>query len=151
MTEDINIIQLDDADKKRIAVCCLPGLEGFLGDIVSHLEENYSVRTCYSQHLKEHEKVISWCDLVWIEWANQLAVELSQKLPILAEKKVILRIHSYEVLNGFLQHIVWDKISDVIFVASHVKDVAVKQLPGLLNPDMNPPDMFVIPNGVEVK
>jgi hypothetical protein len=94
--------------------------------------------------------LIAWADCVFIEWANELAVELTQKSKVLAEKQVILRIHSYEVLSGFLQHIVWDKISAIVFVCNHMRDLALKQLPGLAKPELNPPEIFVIPNGVPV-
>ena len=148
--ENINIVNLDDFRKKHIAVLCLPGLESFLPAIVEHLSKKHFVRICYSKSLQEMEELIAWADLIWVEWANELAIELTQKSKVLAEKQVILRIHSYEVLSGFLQHIVWSKISAIIFVAEHIKNLALKQLPGLANPELDPPEILVIPNGVPV-
>jgi len=147
---DINVVQLDDFKKAHIAVLCLPGLESFLGNIVEHLSKKHFVRTCYSKSLAEMEEVINWSDLVLIEWANELAIELTQKVKALEDKKVILRIHSYEVLSNFLPAIDFRKIDVVIFVAEHIKSIAVRQLPGLLNPALNPPEIVVIPNGVNV-
>ena len=148
--ENINIVNLDDYQKKHIAVLCLPGLESFLPAIIEHLSKKHFVRICYSKSLQEMEELIAWSDLVLIEWCNELAIELTQHSKMLAEKQVILRIHSYEVLSGFLQHIVWDKISAIVFVCNHMRDLALKQLPGLANSELNPPEIFVIPNGVPV-
>uniref|UniRef100_A0A6H2A2Z2 Uncharacterized protein n=1 Tax=viral metagenome TaxID=1070528 RepID=A0A6H2A2Z2_9ZZZZ len=141
---DINIVQLDDFRKKHIAVLCLPGLEGFLKDIVAHLSKDYLVKTCYSGAIAELEDAINWADLVWLEWGNQLATELTQKVPSLAEKKVLLRIHSYEVLSGFLPQINWNAINDVIFVAQHIKAIAIKQVPNLAELV----DIHIVANGI---
>lgn len=141
---DINIVQLDDFRKKHIAILCLPGLEGFLKDIVAHLSKDYLVKTCYSGAIAELEDAINWADLVWLEWGNQLATELTQKVPSLAEKKVLLRIHSYEVLSGFLPQINWNAINDVIFVAQHIKAIAIKQVPNLAELV----DIHIVANGI---
>ena len=145
---DIKIVEMDDFRKKHIAVLCLPGLEGFLGDIVEHLRKEYIVTTCYSKDMAELERAIKDADLCFFEWCNELFVEASQKLPILAEKKVIVRLHSYEALSGFVPHARWSVCDVLIFVAKHIQDLVVQQLPGLLNKDLNPPEMVIIPNGV---
>ena len=144
MENEINIVEASDFGKKRIGFLCLPGLETFIKPIAEHFSINYNVRTCYSNSLPELESVIVWSDLIFLEWGNQLAIELSQKIPVLADKKVILRIHSYEVLSDFLKHIKWDVINSTIFVAKHIKDIAVGQIPKL--PEFT--DIHVVPNGV---
>lgn len=148
--ENINIVQLDDFQKKHIAVLCLPGLESFLPAIVEHLSKKHFVRTCYSKSIQEMEELIAWADCVFIEWANELAVELTQKSKVLEEKRVIIRLHSYEALSGYVQHIKWSVVDSLVFVASHIKNLALKQLPGLAKPELNPPEIFVIPNGVPI-
>ena len=144
---DIKIVQMEDQRKKHIAVLCLPELEGFLGDIVEHLKKEYIVTTCYSKDMAELERAIAGADVIFLDWLNELAVELT-KSNLLDGKKVIVRGHSYEMLSGFLPHINFSKISVLIFVAEHMKAIAIQQLPGLLNPAMNPPAIFVVPNGV---
>lgn len=148
--ENINIVNLDDYQKKHIAVLCLPGLESFLPAIVEHLSKKHFVRTCYSKSLQEMEELIAWSDCVFIEWCNELAIELTQKSKMLEERRVIIRLHSYEALSGYVQHIKWSVVDSLIFVASHIKDLVLKQMLGLENPELNPPEIFVIPNGVPV-
>ncbi len=141
---DIAIVEMDDFTKQRVGVLCLPGLESFLGDIVTELAKTYSVKTCYSNSMPEIEKVVNWADIVWIEWANGLAVELSQKMPILAEKQVLIRCHSYEVLSGFLPQINFSNVDSLVFVADHIKSIAIKQIPNL--PELA--EIHTVPNGV---
>ena len=147
---DIKIVQMEDHRKKHIAVLCLPGLEGFLGDIVEHLRKEYIVTTCYSKDMAELERAIKDADLCWFEWCNELCIEATQKIAILAEKKVIVRLHSYEALSGYVPHVRWSCVDVLLFVAEHIKNIVVQQVPGLLNPSMNPPAMYTVPNGVKI-
>ena len=143
---EIQIVQLDDFRKKRIGVVWLPGLEGFLSDVVKRFEEKYAVRTCYSRSIAEIESVVNWADLVFLEWMNELAIEVSNRLPILAERKVIIRCHSYEVLSNFGPQIKWSVINTIIFVADHIKNILLQQIPKL--PEVV--DIHVVHNGVVV-
>ena len=147
---DIQIVELADFRKKHITVLCLPGLESFLGDIVKQLQKTYLVTTCYSKSLTEIEAAVANADLVLIEWANELCIEVTQRIKALEEKKVIVRLHSYEALSGYVQHVNWAVVDAIIFVAKHIQDIVLQQMPGFQNPELNPPKMYVVPNGVEV-
>ncbi len=130
----------------RIAVLCLPGLESFLGDIVAFLAHHYDVRTCYSKDGNQLTAAVEWADLVWLEWANELAATLSHRGGLLDGKQVICRVHSYEVLDGHLPRIDWSKITKAVFVAPHVLDTARRIYPKL----MDETEVVVIPNGVNL-
>ena len=119
-----NVVKIENEIK--IAVVCMPGLESFLPDIVHSLEEKYSVQTCYSKDMNEIATVVEWCDIVWIEWANELAIHITSELPV-EDKQVIIRLHSYEALSGYCQQINWEKVHTVIFVAQHIYDILKKQ------------------------
>mgnify|MGYP003979788783 CR=1 FL=1 len=137
-----NVIQIENEIK--LAIICLPGLETFLPDIVHSLEEKYSAQTCYSKDRNEIATVIEWCDIVWIEWANELAVIVTNELSI-ENKQVIIRLHSYEALSGYCTQINWEKVHTVIFVAQHIYDVLKKQK--IVFPDSV--RTRIIPNGVD--
>ena len=132
--------------KARIAVLCLPGLESFLGDIVRFLKTRYEVRTCYSQDWAELESAVRWADLVWLEWANDLAATLTHREGLLDGKRVVCRVHSYEVLDGCLPRVNWSKIMKTIFVSPHVLDIARRIYPKI----MDVTSSVVIPNGVDL-
>jgi len=133
--------------ERKIAVLCLPGLQSFLGDIVDFFNEKYRVRTCYSNNNKEIEDTIHWADVVWIEWANELAIALTNHPTVLNGKHLVCRLHSYEALAGFVQKVKWEKIDDLIFVAKHIKDIVLQQVPNLSSIVNN---IHIIPNGVNL-
>ena len=118
--------------KARIAVLCLPGLQSFLGDIVNFLKTRYEVRTIYSRDSHKLSEAVEWADIVWLEWANELAVSISRNLPAIKSKKVICRVHRYEVFRPFFKEILWQYINEVIFVARFMRDLAIKIVPDLL-------------------
>jgi glycosyltransferase involved in cell wall biosynthesis len=130
----------------RIAVLCLPGLETFLGDIVQFLQSRYEVQTCYSGDGEALKSAVRWADIVWLEWGNQLAETLTHREGLLDGKSVICRVHSYEVLDGYLPRVNWSKITKTIFVAPHVLDIARRIYPRIM--DMI--SAVVIPNGVDL-
>jgi len=141
---DINIVPINEVSQKRIGVVCLPGLESFLPAIVDHLKKDYVVRTCYSRSVQDIESIVAWADLVWIEWCNELAIEMTNKLVVLAGKKVVIRLHSYEALSNYVPAVNWKVVDSVIFVADHIKDIVLKQFPKLAALV----EMHVVNNGV---
>lgn len=107
----------------NIAILCLPGLDNFIRDIADILGEVYNVRLVVSANGNEIVQAYEWADIVWLERANELAVEVTNKLEKKG-KKIICRLHSYEALtNAFLYKIVWDKVDTIVMVAEHMKDV----------------------------
>lgn len=134
----------------KIAVLCLPGLESFIGDIVAFLKTKYEVRTCFSSDNSEIAKAIRWADVLWLEWCNELTIYVTtHESTALQGKRVICRLHSYEALSGYVSHVDWRQIDDLIFVARHVRDVVLQQLAGV---GVHVPNfgIHVIPNGIDV-
>ncbi len=134
--------------KPKLAVLCPPGMESFLGDVTRFLRTNYDLRPCFDGNSGTINQAISWADVIWVEWAGELAVALSNGLPLTADKRVICRLHSYEAFAGYAGQIKWERIDDLIFVADHIRDHMLHQVPDL-------PDrvrrIHVIPNGVDLK
>jgi len=143
----LNEIEMAQKPKRKIAVLCLPGLESFLQDIVDFLQTKYEVLTCYSNNNRDIEAAAHWADVVWIEWANELAIALTNHPTLLDGKHIICRLHSYETLAGFVQKVKWEKIDDLIFVAEHIKDIVLQQDPSLHSKVTN---ILIIPNGVNL-
>ncbi|ANE41641.1 MAG: glycosyltransferase [Fervidobacterium sp.] len=107
----------------NIAILCLPGLDNFIRDIADILGEVYNVKLVVSANGNKIVQAYEWADIVWLEWANELAVEVTNKLEKKG-KKIICRLHSYEALtNAFLSKIFWDKVDAIVLVAEHMKDV----------------------------
>lgn len=144
----LNEIEIVQKPKIKLAVLCLPGLESFLGDILDFFQTKYEVRTCYSTNNQEIESAIKWAGVVWLEWANEMAVALTNHPTLLNGKRVICRLHSYEAFAGYVGKIKLEKISDLIFVAEHIKDIVLKQVRHLSDKIKS---VHIVPNGVNLK
>jgi glycosyltransferase involved in cell wall biosynthesis len=105
----------------KIAFLCLPGLDNFLKDIVETFPLGYEVKLVVSTDVNEITQAIKWADIVWLEWANDLAVFATNKVPEIANKKVICRLHRYEAFTQFPEKINWRNIDRLIFVANSMK------------------------------
>ena len=93
------------------------------------------------------DSAVEWADIVWLEWANSIAAHVTHNIPSVSQKKVICRIHSYEVLNNYLPLIDWSKINTAIFVSDHVMDIAYETYPSIANQTK----CLVIKNGVDIQ
>lgn len=135
-------------NKSKLAIICLPGLESFLGDIINFLRTRCEVKVCYSTNVQEIDTTITWSNIVWLEWANELTINLTNHPEnILKDKYTICRLHSYEAFEGFAGKINWTNISDLIFVAEHIKNIVIQQVPDLPKLVNN---IHIIPNGIDL-
>jgi len=132
---------------RRLPFYSLPGYESFLVDIVSFLKTRYEVRTCYTEDEQEVDSTVEWADIVWLEWANSIAAHVTHNIPSISQKKIVCRIHRYEVLNGYLAQIDWTKIDKTIFVADHIRDIAYETYPSIANET----ECLIINNGVDLQ
>jgi len=133
--------------KRKLAFFCLPGLENFIAEIVQFLSRDYEVQTCYTTDSHTLRSAVEWADIVWLEWANEMAVELTGHPELLQGKRVICRLHSYEAFAGFASKIKWANVDALIFVADHIRDIILRQVPSI------PQDVgtvAVIPNGIDL-
>jgi hypothetical protein len=91
----------------RIAFLCLPGLHTFLSDIIAWAKARFETRTCFSSDPQQVAATVSWADVVWMEWANELAAGLTHNEALLKNKQVICRLHSYEAFDDIILKITW--------------------------------------------
>lgn len=106
----------------KLAIFCLPGLDSFITDIAEILSNLYDVKLLVTTDNKQIAETYNWADIVWLEWANELAIEITNKLPKNG-KKVICRLHSYESLSSYPEKINWGTVDRLILVAEHIRDV----------------------------
>lgn len=131
----------------KIAILCLPGLQSFLSEIVSWLGTRYQVRTCYSDDPQTIAATVAWADVIWLEWANALAVGLTRNAALLEGKHVICRLHSYEAFGEDLTAIEWSRIDELICVAPHILEIVEARVPDLARRCGR---VSIIPNGIDV-
>jgi glycosyltransferase involved in cell wall biosynthesis len=128
---------------KKIAIICLPGLDSFIRDIAHELANDYEVRLCVTNSATEIKAAIEWAEIVWLEWANETAIEA---MKYVSGKPVVVRLHSYEALSGYLPAIPWERVSRLVLVSPHMADICEAMLPGITGRV----DTVVIPNGVDI-
>lgn len=115
---------------KKISFVCLAGLDTFIDDIIENLSNDYDIRKFIIRDKKEIYNAIDWSDIVWLEWCNEAAI-IGTNYEGIKGKKVIIRLHSYEIFMDFTKRINWVVVDKLIFVAPHIKEVLKGFLPGI--------------------
>jgi glycosyltransferase involved in cell wall biosynthesis len=147
-------------EKMKIHFMCIKGLENFLLPIIAEFnqKEGYEVTVDIGSIDLDNCRN---ADVIWIEWANDLAVKMTNEYwDLLSEKRVILRLHSYEVfVDQYLKMIRWENITDIVFVCYHVQAIFKQKMQALevsgqlfrLGVPQTKPIHHVIYNGVSPK
>lgn len=131
---------------KKLVFCCLQGLDIFIKPIAARLSTKYNVDIITGNSLQEYAAKLADADIIWIEWANQLAAAITQNLlPLEKAKRVIMRLHSYECLTpGMLEQINYGALTDLVFVSEFVRDYTT----GLSPKTFEHLKIHTIPNGL---
>ncbi|MDR0621890.1 MAG: glycosyltransferase [Deltaproteobacteria bacterium] len=113
--------------KRQMSVCCVPGMDSFIHENIKRLSLYMTINATVSGKPEDHVKSIINANAVWLEWGNQLTGFLLTQKNILADKRVIVRIHSYEIYDGLVEKIDFSSASDIVFVSEFMKDLFVKK------------------------
>ncbi len=122
------------------------GLTRFLDGIVDGIDEAPEFQASHvrlsslSDHLPLRE-----ADIVWLEWANELAVAMTRRFPVLRRKKVIVRLHRYEAFTPHPGKVNWDVVDRLVFVSRHMRDWFGERFPDV------EVEAEVIHNGVDME
>ena len=117
---------------KKISFVCLVGLDQFIDPIIEGLSDDYIVRKFIIRDQQEIYKAIDWADIVWFEWCNETAI-IGTNHEGIKGKKVIIRLHSYEVFMDFTKRINWPVVDRLIFVAPHIRGILKEFIPDIEN------------------
>ena len=69
----------------------------------------------------EEFAAVSGADVVVLDWADKGAVWASTVVP--DGVRVVLRVHSVDVLSAPAQLVDWSRVDDIVFVADHIRDL----------------------------
>ena len=108
------------------------------------LSGKYHVRYLKTLSTDQAQLGINWADIVWLEWANQMAIQATNNIKRIEKKKVVCRLHGYEVFTDMPKKINWEHVQRLIFVAKHKMDFFNSRIKNLQTPQI------VIRNGVDV-
>jgi len=140
-------IKRKKTSRKKIAFLCLPTGDHFIRDIAYILSEIYDVRLVVTGEGEKIAQAYAWAEIVWIEWANDLAVELTNKLAK-NNKRIVCRLHSYEALAGYPEKIKWSNVDKLILVSGHIERILKKY--HSKSYDLLKNKIEILPNGVDL-
>ncbi len=60
-------------------------------------------------------------DVIWVEWAERAAVVATAVDP--GTTRIIVRLHAYEAFKPALHYVQWGRVSDLVFVGPHFRDM----------------------------
>lgn len=133
---------------KKVAFLCQKGLETFIEPVVKEFEkytEEYQIHRYYCNTQAEVIAAVKWADVVFLEWANEIAIFATQIFD-LRKKGVIVRLHSYEALSNMPQQVDWSVVDYLVFVAPHIREIVKRHIPDIEERTCTK----VIPNGLDM-
>ncbi len=131
---------------KKLAFIYSMGLGMFIKPIIEALNGDYDIRDCPVDKQSTIDRAIGWADIIWFEFCNEVAMLGTQDI-IEREKKVIIRLHSYEVFTDIPKRVNWNNIDNLIFVAPHIREIFM----GEISKISFYTDCVIIPNGIDVE
>ena len=134
------------SQKPVVLMCCQKSLEYFAMQLCDELEKTAVVKRMIGSTLGEFNWPIRSASNVWLEWGSELAGEVTNHPQLLEGKRVILRIHSYELLNGMTGKINYGRVSDVVFVSNYMRRLFERKHPGRLDGIR----VHIIHNGIDL-
>lgn len=130
---------------KKIAFICIKGLDSFIKDIQFELSKDYTVKEFLVETANDIDAAIEWGDIIWLEWCNESSI-IACRNENIKYKKVIMRIHGYEIFSDYPVHVNLDVVSNLIFVAAHKREIFFEQFGNII--DFN--KTCIIRNGIDL-
>ena len=120
----------------------------FCKPILNELKKYHEVSVFkFSQevNLERYARLLHWADLIYCEWSDHLLQVASWMAP--PEKKIVARIHRYEVYSKLLHEIRWQNVDLLIsnIASNHIIERFKRQIEDL------PKKIIVLPDGVDLK
>lgn len=132
----------------RVLLLCAPEMDNFVDDFIAALRPEIEITKLVGNHKGEIERAVSQFEVIWLEWGNELAQAVTYGMAAaLKHKRVICRIHSYEVLNGLADEIFYPALTDLIFVTDYMRRILQDRKPEA----GQVPRVHIIPNGVNMQ
>lgn len=139
--------ELSGQAKPRLVLCCAPGMDNFVNEILNGLKPHMRTQAVVSAQVNDHLEGLRAANVVWLEWGNQLTAILSKQHEALSGKQVIVRIHSYEIIDRLADNIDFSRVTDVVFVAAFMRDLFLARRPEVAEQCR----VHVIHNGLDLK
>ncbi|PRR74782.1 glycosyltransferase [Clostridium thermopalmarium] len=111
-----------DEIKQRIVFFVKEGMDSFINDIISGLSQEFEVKKVITVNDTQIDEGMEWADICWFEWCDELIV-YGSNLAKKHDKKIICRIHGYEVYTNYIRQVNWKNVDQLIIVAPHIRRI----------------------------
>lgn len=111
-----------DTSKKKLVFFVKEGMDAFLGDILTYLSKIYLVKKQIVKSREDIEEGMKWADVCWFEWCDELIV-FASNMNLAKNKKILCRMHRYEVFTEYPYKVNWNNIDCLMVVAEHLIDI----------------------------
>jgi len=128
-------------------ICIGDKFDHFIKDLARGFADQYDTKILCSSEPQEYIEEIKAADIIWLEWANAAAIIGTQILAQLPKKRVLCRLHSYEVFIPEPQQILWEHVDDLIYVAPHIKKIAEQNFGSHIKKAKR---THILPNGIDL-
>ncbi|MDR1080369.1 MAG: tetratricopeptide repeat protein, partial [Deltaproteobacteria bacterium] len=109
--------------RPEVAILCGTQMDSFIHGLADGLAPYCNVKKHVAAHPAQLIPGIRTAQVVWLEWGNQMTQAILAEKQKLAGKQVIVRIHSYEVIDGLVDRIDFSPVTDIVFVSSYIRDL----------------------------
>jgi glycosyltransferase involved in cell wall biosynthesis len=132
--------------RPELAVLCTPGMDSFIHSLAEGLEPYCSVKKHVAPQPATLIQGVKTAGAVWLEWGNQMTQAILAQKDKLFGKQVIVRIHSYEVVDGLVDRLDFSAVTDLVFVSAYIRDLFLRKNLKI------PPScrVHVVHNGIDV-
>jgi glycosyltransferase involved in cell wall biosynthesis len=113
--------------RPELAILCGTGMDSFIHGLAEGLSPYCAVHKHVASHPNDLIRGIQNAGTVWLEWGNQMSQAILQQKDRLRGKQVIVRIHSYEVVDGLVDRLDFSAATDLVFVSSFIRDLFLEK------------------------
>jgi len=141
-------------NKKKLLIIAAANNFHFIKDIADNLSEWFSVKKVRFNsdilRIGDIHKQADEADIVWLEWADGLNIDFLIHSSLLANKKVILRLHRYELFTPRTLKLLSDltnfggykNIDKLVFVSEFVRQIGISKFPWMKDVSVVVPNLF---------
>ncbi len=116
--------------KPGLVMCCQKSLETFALALCDELDKYATINRVVADNFGPVQWPIQTAGTVWLEWAAEMSAEITHMSGLLDGKKVILRLHSFEILGDLAGRVDYSKVTDLVFVSRYMRDLFLRRFPG---------------------
>ena len=133
---------------KKLTFFFPPRQDTFLRDIINDLRGEYDIKTVDGGDEQYIFRTLADTDICWFEWGHESVKRLLDLPPFC---KYIVRLHSYELFDGFHFQANWNKVNKLIVVNDSVKNLIQNGFPNVMQGIGLPNEKFaVIYHGIKM-